>query len=108
SGTARRSGTTITFSINSSANSLTPGSYISNINFNQTTRMATLTVAASTQDTVAVSAAPSAGGTVIGAGTFVAGNSDTVIATPNSGYSFINWTANGSVVSTSPSYTFTV
>src|SRR5262249_20172478 len=61
-----------------------------------------------TQYTVAVSASPSAGGTVSGAGTFAAGSSDTVTATANSGYTFFNWTANGSVVSTSPSYTFTV
>jgi hypothetical protein len=31
-----------------------------------------------------------------------------VTATPNSGYTFANWTANGSVVSTSASYTFTL
>ena len=29
-------------------------------------------------------------------------------ATANSGYNFVNWTANGSVVSTSASYTFTL
>jgi len=61
-----------------------------------------------TQDTVAVSASPSAGGTVSGGGTFAAGSSDTVTATANNGYQFVNWTQNGSVVSTSPSYTFTV
>jgi hypothetical protein len=59
------------------------------------------------QYTIAVSASPSADGTVSGAGTFAAGSSDTVTATPNSGFSFVNWTANGSVVSTSASYTFT-
>jgi hypothetical protein len=31
-----------------------------------------------------------------------------VIATPNSGYNFINWAENGTQVSTSTSYTFTV
>jgi hypothetical protein len=61
-----------------------------------------------TQDTVAVSASPSADGTVSGGGTFAAGSSVTVTATPNSGFSFVNWTQNGSVVSTSASYTFTV
>ena len=50
--------------------------------------------------TVAVSASPSAGGTVAGGGTFASGSSDTVTATANSGYTFANWSANGTVVST--------
>ena len=58
--------------------------------------------------TVAVSASPSADGTVSGGGTFASGSSQTVTATPNSGYSFTNWTANGNVVSASASYTFTL
>src|SRR5215475_10451738 len=58
--------------------------------------------------TIAVSASPSAGGTVSGAGTFASGSSRTVTASPNSGYTFANWTENGSVVSTSASFTFTL
>ena len=58
--------------------------------------------------TIAVSASPSAGGTVSGGGTFASGSSQTVTATANSGYTFTNWTVNGSVVSSSSSYTFTV
>lgn len=58
--------------------------------------------------TIALSAAPQAGGTVSGSGTFPAGSSRTATATPNSGYTFINWTENGSVVSNSASYTFTL
>jgi Peptidase family M23/Divergent InlB B-repeat domain/CARDB len=58
--------------------------------------------------TVAVSASPSAGGTVSGDGTFAAGSSRTVTATANSGYSFANWTENGGVVSSSASYSFTL
>src|SRR5262245_59146886 len=58
--------------------------------------------------TVAVSASPSAGGTVSGAGTFASGSSRTVTATSNSGFTFANWTENGVVVSTSASYTFTL
>ena len=50
----------------------------------------------------------SAGGTVSGAGTYNYGSICTLIATANSGYSFSNWTENGTVVSTSPSYAFTV
>jgi len=58
--------------------------------------------------TIAVSASPTAGGTVSGGGTFAAGSSRTVTATANSGYTFANWTENGSVVSFSASYTFTL
>jgi len=58
--------------------------------------------------TVAVSAAPAAGGTVSGGGTFASGTSVTVNAAANSGYTFTNWTENGTVVSTSANYTFTI
>jgi hypothetical protein len=58
--------------------------------------------------TIAVSASPSAGGTVGGGGTFAAGSSRTVTATTNNGYAFANWTESGTVVSTTASYTFTL
>src|SRR6516165_10448368 len=46
---------------------------------------------------------------VSGGGTFAAGSSDTVIATANSGYNFVNWTdTSGNILNSSPSYTFTV
>jgi hypothetical protein len=38
----------------------------------------------------------------------VQGTSETVTATPNSGHTFVQWTENGKVVSTSASYTFTL
>ena len=57
--------------------------------------------------TISVSANPS-NGTVSGSGTYDYGQTCTLTATPNSGYTFINWTENGIVVSTSASYTFTV
>ena len=41
-------------------------------------------------------------------GTFIEGYQCTVTVIPNSDYSFVNWTENGSVVSTSQNYTFTV
>src|SRR5262249_24828587 len=84
----------------------TSPSYTFTVNSN-VTLVANFTPVA-TQYTVAVSASPSAGGTVSGAGTFAASRSDTVTATANSRYTFFYRTANGSVVSTSPSYTFTV
>jgi hypothetical protein len=58
--------------------------------------------------TVAVSPAPGTGGTTSGGGTFPSGTAHTVTATANSGYAFKHWTANGTVVSTSPSYSFTL
>ncbi|CEJ07855.1 Cell wall-binding protein, partial [Acididesulfobacillus acetoxydans] len=58
--------------------------------------------------TVSVSSNPPAGGTVSGGGTYAEGASVTVMATPNSGYNFVNWTENGSAVSTIAAYTFTL
>ncbi len=57
---------------------------------------------------IEVSANPIEGGTVTGGGSFAQGASHTVTATANTGYTFTNWTENGTVVSTEPSYTFTV
>ncbi|WP_443613700.1 cell wall-binding repeat-containing protein [Acididesulfobacillus acetoxydans] len=56
--------------------------------------------------TVSVSANPQAGGMVSGGGTYAEGASVTVTATPNSGYTFINWTEGGIQASTSATYTF--
>jgi len=58
--------------------------------------------------TINVSASPTEGGSVSGGGTFQEGSSCTVNATPASGYTFINWTENGSFVSANAQYTFTV
>ena len=58
--------------------------------------------------TITVSANPTNGGTVNGAGTFATGSTRTVTATPNTGYNFVNWTENGNVVSTNASYSFTL
>ena len=69
---------------------------------------AVFTAQAPNEYTISVSANPSNGGTVSGGGTYQQGQSCTVTATANSGYTFTNWTENGSVVSTNASYTFTV
>ena len=58
--------------------------------------------------TVALITAPTNGGTISGAGTFDPGTSVTVTATPNTGFSFVNWTDGGTIVSTNASYTFTI
>ncbi|MBR0123631.1 MAG: hypothetical protein IJM12_07300, partial [Bacteroidales bacterium] len=66
-----------------------------------------LTVAAATFD-VTVAANPAVGGIVTGAGTYEEGASVTIAATANVGYTFANWTEEGTVVSTAASYTFTI
>jgi len=58
--------------------------------------------------TISVSASPSAGGTVSGGGTHRAGFNATVTATTDPCYTFTNWTEGSTIVSTSPSYSFTV
>ncbi len=51
---------------------------------------------------------PANSGTVTGAGTYEIGTTCTLTATANDGYTFINWTENGIVVSTTPTFSFTV
>ena len=57
---------------------------------------------------VSVAANPAEGGTVAGAGTYNHGATATLTATANTGYTFVNWTKDGSVVSTEATYSFTV
>ncbi len=55
-----------------------------------------------------VKATPEGAGSVSGGGSYVAGSHVTVSASPYTGWEFVNWTdANGMVVATSNSYTFT-
>ncbi|MFD2145374.1 InlB B-repeat-containing protein [Mucilaginibacter antarcticus] len=58
------------------------------------------------QFAVVLSSNPGPGGTTTGGGSYNAGTNVTVVATPTAGYSFVNWTVGGTVVSTSPTYTF--
>jgi len=58
------------------------------------------------QYTVSLSSLPADAGTTTGAGLFDAGSSVTVEAIPAAGFSFEEWTENGSQVSTSASYNF--
>ena len=48
------------------------------------------------------------GGSASGGGSYSSGTSATVTATPDAGYVFMRWTVNGTLVSTSPTYTFNV
>ena len=58
--------------------------------------------------TITATANPTAGGTVTGTGTFTLNNTCTLTATANTGYTFTNWTKDGSVVSTNATYSFSV
>ena len=60
------------------------------------------------QYTITANANNNAWGTVTGGGTYNAGVTCTLTATPASGYEFLKWTKNGAEVSTNPSYSFTV
>ena len=51
---------------------------------------------------------PEGAGTVTGTGEYTLGATCTLTATANMGFQFQNWTLNGTIVSTNPSYTFTV
>ncbi len=57
---------------------------------------------------VNLSSNPVAGGTNAGSGAYNAGSTVTVTATPNSGYTFVNWTENNVEQSKSPSYQFVI
>jgi hypothetical protein len=114
SGALTTSPKTIAFTINPSAHTLQPNTYVRSVNFNNTTnnqgnttRVATLVVNPK-EYTVTVRASPAADGTVSGGGAFAEGSSVTVTATANPGHTFAQWTDKGKVVSTSPAYTFTL
>ena len=49
---------------------------------------------------------PAEGGTAEGAGTYTAGSTVSLLAIPNEGYEFVEWTEDGEVVSTETTYSF--
>ncbi|MBO5809321.1 MAG: leucine-rich repeat domain-containing protein [Bacteroidales bacterium] len=57
---------------------------------------------------VTASANPAEGGSISGAGVYTHGETATLSATANTGYQFINWTEEGTVVSEESEYSFTV
>jgi len=57
---------------------------------------------------VTLSSNPAVGGTTSGAGTFVENSTRIVSATANTGYTFVNWTEGGLIVSANSSYSFTL
>ncbi len=58
--------------------------------------------------TVSVEASPEDAGTITGMGDYLWGSEANLTAYANEGYIFNNWTLDGEIVSTEPSYTFTV
>ena len=69
---------------------------------------ANVPVASNTQYSITANVSPANGGTVTGAGQYYGNSNCTLTATANHGYVFNNWTLNNTVVSTDPTYTFTV
>ena len=51
---------------------------------------------------------PYNGGIINGGGTYYYGQTCTLTATPSTGFDFVNWTKNGSLISTNSIYSFTV
>ena len=82
---------------------LTSGSASATVNLSGTVAQGT-----GTSYEITATANPTEGGTITGAGTYYENGNCTLVATANTGYTFTNWTKNGTVVSTSASYTFTV
>ncbi|MES2005345.1 MAG: ice-binding family protein [Bacteroidota bacterium] len=72
------------------------------------TLVANFTSIPALQFAVILSNNPAAGGTNSGSGTYASGTSVTVAASANTGYTFVNWTESGTIVSTSASYTFPI
>ncbi len=72
------------------------------------TFVANFTLVPALQFAVILSSSPSVGGTTTGAGTYPSGSSVTITSTPNTGYTFVNWTESGTIISTSSSFTFPI
>ena len=62
----------------------------------------------SENNTITAICNPAEGGSATGGGTFTTGETCTLSATANEGFTFMNWSYNGNVVSTEPIYSFIV
>lgn len=92
----------------SNRTSLVPNSTSQSFTFNMPKGDVTLTASAEkTQFTVSISKGTGIR-TASGAGTYTAGDTVTVYVDVSSGYVFDRWTSNGSTVSTTETYTFTM
>ena len=81
--------------------------YVFTINANRSL-VANFTASAQSYYNINVTASPVEGGLVSGGGNYQEGQMCTVTAIPNSGFTFINWTENGSFVSSDAYYSFNV
>jgi len=73
-----------------------------------TSNTLTRTVRVSVPRTITVTASNTSGGTVSGGGSIYSGNTATVTAVTNTGYTFAGWSENGTIIATTPSYSFVV
>ena len=112
-----RDGSNIASNVNTttySDNNLAAGSYNYYVKTNYyagesaASNQVTAVIGDGTYYAIEATANPSNGGTVTGAGTFAEGSTCTLTATANTGYTFVNWTKNGTQVSTNATYSFTV
>ncbi len=93
---------------------VSPGNYSGNITLTSGTTSASVSLngtvipGSGAQYTITATANPTAGGIVTGAGTYYENGTCTLVATANTGYTFTNWTKNGTQVSTNATYSFTV
>ena len=90
-----------------------PGEYNGNLTLASGTATATVSLSGTVVPgdvnyPVTLTANPSEGGSLTGAGEYSYNTSVTVTATANTGYTFANWTLNGVEVSTEASYEFNV
>ena len=83
-------------------------SNVSQQNFLPKTTFTYIPVSLTDPVTITVSANIANAGTVTGAGNYDPGTTATLTATANEGYTFTNWTKEGTVVSTDAEYSFTV
>jgi len=84
----------------------TAASYTFQLNADRT--LAANFTPATSSYTITLQGKPGAGGSVAGGGTYAADTLQAVTATAKKGYTFVNWTENSKVVSTSPNYAFTL
>ena len=72
------------------------------------TFVANFSIVPALQFAVILASNPPAGGTNSGSGSYTSGASVTINASPNTGYTFVNWTEGANIVSTSAAYTFVI
>lgn len=107
-GKATVSGSTATININGT---LTAGDELTlcMFGYNKVTYLGTINVVGNAnQAVITATADPAEGGTVSGGDVYELGDQCTLIATPNTGYTFTNWKKGNNVVSTNATYSFTV